>query len=242
MNLPGYRISLEQIILGACLLENGYQVVADVLSAKNFLAADPERGLYLSHQQIYHAFEKLYPARPINLISVRRELTSEYRDYISQLALMVSSTEDLRFHAFVLLEYNLRGSFIELLHKEFSSGKYNTATQQAIQEIIDESLDNDNDIFEVISASRLHLHNIMADDSLVQAVADFEIKIDKRIESIKRQASIDCLVNNLSNLNRLPHDTTTKMAVSHLTDILKNILATGKADQKLANKIFELKL
>lgn len=242
MNLARHRFELEQSILGSCILENGYQVVADVLAPKNFLTADAEKGQYLCHQKIYRAFERLYPSRPIDLISIRRELPAEYSDYISLLSAMVSSTANLRYHAFVLLEYNFRGSFIDILHQEFSSGRHNLATQQALQEIIDESLDSDNDIFEVIAASRLHLHNIQADDELVRIVGDFEAKIDKRMEVIKRQSSIDCLVNNLGNLNRVVQDTTTKMAVSHLTDILKSILATGKTDEQLANKIFELKL
>src|SRR5690606_14291686 len=114
MNRPEHRILLEQNILGACLLENAYQAVVDILEPKNFLPADADRGTYFCHQKIYAAIKGLYPARPIEVTTVRRELPKEYSVYLVELTNKVHSAANLRYHAFVLLEYNVRGSFIDL--------------------------------------------------------------------------------------------------------------------------------
>lgn len=58
----------------------------------------------------------------------------------------------------------------------------------------------------------------------------------------KKQSSIETLLNNLANLNTLSSDLHTRMAVSHLADLLKAILAVGKVEADIANEIFKLRM
>lgn len=238
------QLQLEQTILGACLLENAYPRVADILTHKNFSKPDPAASHFIDHQTIFQVFENFYPLRPIDIATVSHELAKVpgATSYIAELSMKVSSSANLRYYALCLLETSFRNAFIDLLHKQFSSGHFDTATMAIIQEIIDEALDSDNDIFEVIEKSTAYLMQGLTDDSLLRSLQDFRDKMDLRIKKTKTQAHIDCLISNLENLNRLPFDTKAKMAVSHLTDILKMIIATGKITSDLANQIFNLKV
>jgi replicative DNA helicase len=245
MNHPSLRADLERHILGACILEaNTFAKVADMLAPKNFLAPSVDRGVYIDHQAVFQAFQKLYPAQPISLLTMRKVLDTVPATELAKLSGGVYWAGDIRFYAAVLLEYNFREAFIELLHPVYESNYQNisTITRVAISEILDEAIDYDNDVFEVITNACKYLRNIGADDNVLKMVDQFNNQIDVRIYQIKKQSSIDTLINNVTALNNIPHDTKTRMAVSHLTDILKTVLGVGKVEPQLANKIFELKV
>lgn len=237
------RLQLEQTILGACLLENAYPMVADLLNHRNFSKPDPGTSHFINHQTIFKVFEKFYPLRPIDMATVSHELAHVpgAAVYIAELSMKVSSAANLKYYGLCLLETCFRNTFIELLHKEFLSGRFETATMATLQEIIDEALDDNNDIFELIEKSHAYLTQVFADEALLTSIQDFKNRMNIRIQKAKSLAYVDCLVDNLTNLNRVPFDTKAKMAVSHLTDILKMIIATGKVTRDLANKIFDLK-
>ena len=237
------QLQLEQTILGACLLENAYPMVADILTHNNFSKPDPGMSHFIDHQTIFKVFETFYPLRPIDIATVSHELAHipGAAVYITELSMKVSSAANLKYYALCLLETSFRNAFIELLHKQFSSGRFDTATMATVLEIIDEALDPDNDIFELIEKSSAYLTQVLADDALLTSIQEFKNKINVRIQKAKSLSHVDCLINNLTNLNRLPFDTKAKMAVSHLTDVLKMIIATGKVTNDLAHKIFNLK-
>lgn len=233
------RIELEQVILGKCVLENGFASVADILKPSNFSREGD--GLYFDHQVIFSTMARLYPSRPINIVTVCYELRQMqgYHIYVLEICARVARAACLRYDAFMLLEYNIRTSFIDLL-QGVTGGNEQLSTRAAVGEILDECLDQDNDIFEIIPASLKHLNNIGASRLVLDQVDGFLRGIDQRIHQIKKLASIDALVENLVSLNNVPGDTTSRMAVSHLTDILKSIIAQGKVDEKLSKQIFSL--
>lgn len=238
------RLKLEKIILGACLLENGYSRVADILTHRNFSKPELNSGHLMDHQLIFKVFEKFYPLKPIDIQTVYHELKLEpgIGWYLAELTSMVSSSANLTYYAFTLLEYNMCSSFLDLVQSKISSGSFATMTIAALQEIIDETLDSDSDILMIIESAAAHLENIYAEESLIMAFREFRNAADNRIERIKKQSSIESLLNNLANLNALSSDFHTRMAVSHLTDLLKAILAVGKIEPDAAKEIFKLKL
>jgi hypothetical protein len=232
------RVLVEQTVLGMCLLENGYSKVSDILSPVNFSSPDIDKGIYFSHGEIFSAFEKLYPIKPINLVSVIGMLGYESMWYIFALSSRVCSSSDIRYHAFQLLEFSIRESFLSLLTK-LSEGKTDI-TAVAIHEIIDEALDYDNDIFEVIKTAITYLQKI--DSNAVGEAIDFHNKIDLKVSRIKQLASVDALMKNLTNLNQLTNDTTSQMAITHLTDLVKTILTKGQITNNELTQILNTSL
>ncbi len=198
----------------------------------------------MDHQLIFEVFEKFYPLKPIDIQTVYHELKHEpgIGWYLAELTAMVSSSANLSYYAFSLLEYNMRSSFLDLVQSKISSGAFGTMTIAALQEIIDETLDSDSDILKIIESAPAHLENIYAEESLIVAIREFRNATDKRIKRIKKQSSIECLLNNLASLNTLSSDLHTRMAITHLADLLKAIVANGKIEPEVANEIFKLKI
>ncbi len=237
-------LNLEKIILGACLLENSYCRVADILTHRNFSKPDFISGHFMDHQLIFSVFEKLYPLKPIDLQTVYHELSHEpgMRGYLGELTATVSSSANFSYYAFTLLEYKMRSSFIDLLHSKIASGAFATMTNAALQEIIAETLDSDGDILEIIEVTAAHLTNIYAEEPLIAAVVEFRNAVDKRIKKIQKQSSIESLLNNLANLSTVSSDLQTRLAINHLAELFKAIIAGGKIEPKLAIEIFGLKM
>lgn len=238
------RIELEKTILGACLLENCYHKIADILTHRNFSAKDIGVGHLVDHQEIFKVFEKFYPLIPIDLVTVRYELrySPAIAIYVTELTALVSGTSNLTYYAFRLVEDNVRRNFIDLLESWMPAFEGDLETTTALREIIQEALNLGNDILRVIAISGVHLRNLVADRSLIAAIMDFGSAAKRRIEKIKQLSSIDSLVNNLVNMARLPFDPDTKMAVNHLTDLLKAIISTGKINAAIADQICKIRI
>lgn len=231
---------MEQAILGACLIENSYPKVTDILSAKNFSKPQISEGHLIDHQEIFKSFERLYPQRPIDLITVCHELPG-IAHYLSQLSNMMCSSANICYYALLLLELDIRKNFIQLLNGRISSGQLNSTTATALQEIIDECLDRDADIFGIIEASEVYLQQILANDFLVNDIKEFINNVEKRIQKIKRFSSIETLMNNLTNLSRTTDDPVSQMTLNHLTGIIKAILSKGKVTADFAQQVLGLK-
>lgn len=150
MKRDEYRVQLEQTIIGACLLENGYDRIAGVLSPKTFTSS-----IQYNHQVIYKAIEALYPDRPVDPLTVTHELNQpSYASYLAHCSSLVSSSANLRYHAFILLQLSMRDALIQTLSKA-SEKELSLTTKAALQEIIDECLDSDNDILELYEKALL---------------------------------------------------------------------------------------
>lgn len=237
MSITPYRLWLEQTVLGACLLENGYQKIADILQPVNFSTYNYDKGFTHDHQQIFKGMQALYPKSPIDMLTVSCQLRGIVdAHYIVSLCNRLSSAANIRYHAILLLEISIRETFLTLL----------TSLQQnrtdmvnlALYEIQDEALDIDNDIFNVIEKSIIYMQRL--DEPVTNALVDFHLKIDKRIAQIKNVSAVETLIQHLSQLNQIPNDPPTQMAVSHLTDIIKTILANGTVKKENINHILTL--
>ena len=230
-----FKQDLEQIIIGACLLENGYQRVAGVLTSKNFTASHP-----FDHQAIFRAIETLYPCDPINLLTVRHKINKPgYAYYLAECSSKVCSAANLRHDAFILLQLSMRDVLIERLNNA-NRGELSLSTKVAINEIIDECLDHSNDIHKIYERSPIHLAHIGAEESLVKEITDLNSGLLQKVVKIKNQAHIDCLFDNLQRIPEVALDSTSKLCLTHLVDVIKGILVTGRVDDKTAEKILSI--
>jgi replicative DNA helicase len=232
-----HRLNIERIILGECLLERGFVKVVDILKPANFSTPNAELHLHHNHQEIFQAFMKLYPHRPIDILTVSSLLPKEYWVYLCELTVGVVSTMPLRNHALMLIEISLRESFLNLLRKLQTGPK--DLTRLALYEVMDEALDYSNDIFLVIDKAKGYISNF-GDAAVTEALVNFTDSIDVRISSIRRMASIDALLDNLYNLNFAPDDLNAKMALSHLADVIKAILSEQRITNEKLNYILNL--
>jgi replicative DNA helicase len=232
-----HRLNIERIILGECLLERGFPKVVDILKPANFSTPNAELHLLHNHQDIFQAFMKLYPHRPIDIVTVSSLLPKEYWHYLCELTVGVVSTMPLRNHALMLIEISLRESFLNLLRKLQAGPK--DLTRLALYEVMDEALDYSNDIFEVIDHATVQMAQFN-DAAINTAFEKFTEGIDDRMLSIARMASIDVLLDNLHALNYAHDDTNAKMALTHLSGMIKSILSEKTISHEKLDHILNL--
>lgn len=230
-----FRQDLEQIIIGSCLLENGYARVAGVLTSKNFTASDQ-----FDHQAIFKAIETLYPCNPIDLLTVNHKVNKpDYGWYLAGCSSRVSSAANLRYHAFILLQLSMRDVLIERLNMA-SSKELSLLTKSAINEIIDECLDHSTDILAIYEKAPIHLTNIGAEESLIKEITSLNNTLLRKVFKIKNQANINCIFENMLRISEVTFDSTSKLCLAHLVDVMKGVIVTGKVDDKTAKKILSI--
>jgi replicative DNA helicase len=232
--MPDYthRLELERAILGACILENAYQRVADILSPVNFSDKQP-----CSHRAIFEAIASHYPAMPIDIITISRSLGPEYAPVLAELTATVCSAANLRYYALMLVEVSLREAFIAMISTLHDKAKLSMKAK--LYEVQDEALDAENDIFQVIEKAK----NYMAQQDepwIMEAFEKFEQQINKRIHIVKNQAFVDVLMLNLTNLNLNSDNHNVRIAINHLTELIKYILSTGNVSHQTLNQIISI--
>jgi replicative DNA helicase len=231
------RQNLEQTIIGACLLENGYSQVAGILTSRNFTHSGA-----FNHKAIFEAIERLFPLRPVDLITVVHEVNkSGYASYLAECASKVCSSENLRSHAVILLQICMRDALIQILDNA-RGAHISSTTLAAIQEIIDHCLDKSEDIFETYQGALSYLESIGAEEFLINDIRKLQNGIDLKVIAIKNQAHIDCLVNNLSYLSKVGTDLNTKLALSRLIELTKGVLVKGNVSSTALDVLNSIEL
>lgn len=239
-----FRLELEKTIIAQCLVEGGFDQVANILSPKNFSKADSQ-GLYIDHQKVFAVFTQLYPLIPINLVTVTSKFNDVDRNnnlfvltgYLSNL----SSCANIKCHAFLLLEMCIRSEFINLLNNHKSRMEISNTTipaHAAINEIMEAALDGD--ILDIIDKAPIYLKS--RDGNLTNKVKEFNKNIDSKVHKIKEQAHLDCLFKNLMSLGNSNLDPNGKLAIHHLKDVIKLILTTGTVAKDKLNMILHLNI
>lgn len=142
--LPPHDLSLEEVVLGACLLE-GYRFkkVAEFL---------PHEAFYKdSHEIVYKAMLDLFKRKEtVDILTVTQELRkSKHLDelggpfYITQLTNRVGSAANVEAHARILQQHYFRRELIKMSKK-----------------LIDESYDNFNDILDTIDGLKKKIREL----------------------------------------------------------------------------------
>jgi hypothetical protein len=234
------RFVLEQNILGACLLERGYGLVADILSSKNFSRPDYSIGHFFDHQKFFGFFETSYPTKLIDIRTMCHAFPEE-RDYLVSLTCGVCSASNLSHHAVLLLEIDIRQKFIKLLSECASVVSTSLSTRCAVHEILVELNDADNDIFDLIESGAIHLSHVSADEALLRHVRDFQQNVDSRILRMKQMRSIDNLMRNLLDVSRKKNDPLAKATIAHLVGLMKVVLSQEKIDGNFASQVFRIR-
>jgi len=221
--MDNFRLNLEQTIIGACLLENGYSRVAGVLIARNFSQSDP-----YNHGLVFEAIQRLYPTRPVDLITVTHEIGKiGYASYLAECAAKVCSSDNLRYHAFILLQLSMSDALVRAL--DDARGRHiSITTHAAVQEIIDQCLDCSNDILEIYQNALSYLERIGAEEYVIDEIRKIQDGFEKKINSIKAQVHVEVLITNLNQLSNVVSDVITRLALNRLIELTKATLTKGK--------------
>jgi hypothetical protein len=120
-----WRVSTEEVILGACLMDRcAFPTVMDLLIPRTFIGqtySQNTEGFRLSHGNVWEAIQKTYLIQNVDLITVTRKLISTHPDLVevayavSLLTDRVASTENLETHAILLIEARIREEVINLI-------------------------------------------------------------------------------------------------------------------------------
>ena len=113
------RQRLELIILGTILVDStSIFMLENILSEKNFSSEKSEiysivNKKYITHSQIFSEFKKLSQNTPIDLITAcnwfnKIDITIAWHYHFSRLAEPVMSSANLKYHAFLLLQIDIK--------------------------------------------------------------------------------------------------------------------------------------
>lgn len=226
----------EEAILGACLLENSFYKVADVLSYKNFTANPP---MAPNHQVIWQVMATLYPNRPIDILSVLAKLPRDYTSHVLNLSNKVCQSANIRYHALCLLEIDFREKYVDMLQRWNIENQTNLTLATAVRDVTDEVLDYSNDVFQTLEKAFQYLRKF-DDEELNETVLTFMKQIDSRIVRLKQQAQVDTLFFTIERLRETEMKAKPAAVFSKLIDEIKGIIITGNVEDEKANKILAL--
>jgi replicative DNA helicase len=157
--IPPQAIDIEQVVLGAMMLEKEpLNDTINIISKECFY--DPR------HQFIYAAMHELFAnTKPVDLITVTNRLQKNGEleaaggvAYISQLTNRVASSAHIEFHARILAEKFIKRELIKVS-----------------SEIIRDSFDETTDVFEVLNKAESNLFQIAMSVLLLQKLKRHEI-------------------------------------------------------------------
>lgn len=192
------RRSIEEGILGGCLLENGYIKIANILTSKNF-SSWPDN---YNHATIFEAVETLFP-QAVDIITVsgwvakNKSLNLSYQ--ITDLSTKVNSTANIQAHALILLEIDITEKFQKLLSS--LSVKADLLHSSALNEMLIEAKKPHTDIFQLIDDSIAYFRKIDADQDVLTGLENFRKAIDtKAVLGIKKNAKMDALFSHFYTL------------------------------------------
>ncbi len=169
--LPPQAIDVEEIVLGAMLLErNALNSVIDVLK--------PEAFYKESHQKIFAVIHHLFhSALPIDLISVTNELRIRGElqliggpYYISTLTNRVASAANIEFHARIIIQKHIQRELIRIS-----------------TETIKDAFEDSTDVLELLDKAERNLFAI-AEGNLRKQYDNMQTLIGKAIKEYERAA------------------------------------------------------
>lgn len=120
--LPPQALDLEEVVLGALMLESGGHAVIKILETKHFYL--PE------HRDIFSSIKRLWNAdRPVDMRTVVDDLKKysllekgKGATYIAELTSKVSSVANLNYHAHILIERAIKRQLIVIGGKIMQDG------------------------------------------------------------------------------------------------------------------------
>ncbi|MFM7724564.1 MAG: replicative DNA helicase [Bacteroidota bacterium] len=166
--IPPQAIDLEQVVLGAMMLEkSAVDDTIDILSENSFY--DPK------HQFIYKAIRALFAATsPVDLVTVTDRLSKSGElsaaggaGYISQLTNRVGSTANVQYHARIIAEKFIKRELIRLSN-----------------EVIKNAFDDTVDVFELLNGAERDLFQI-GDGNMSKQVDVMSNVVRNAIEEIE---------------------------------------------------------
>jgi len=169
--IPPQAIDIEQVVLGAMMLEkNAVNDTIDVLHHNSFY--DPK------HQYIYKAIRELFAATsPIDLVTVTARLQKNGEleaaggaTYISSLTHRVASSAHIQFHARIIAEKYIKRELIRVS-----------------SEIIRDAFDETQDVFDLLNSAESGLFQI-AENNMSKQVASVQNVVREAIQEIEKAA------------------------------------------------------
>jgi replicative DNA helicase len=167
--IPPQAIDIEQVVLGAMMLEkNAVNDTIDVLHHNSFY--DPK------HQYIYKAIRELFAATsPIDLVTVTAKLQKNGEleaaggaAYISSLTNRVASSAHIQFHARIIAEKYIKRELIRVS-----------------SEIIRDAYDDTQDVFDLLNSAESGLFQI-AENNMSKQVASMQNVVREAIQEIEK--------------------------------------------------------
>ena len=166
--IPPQAVDLEQVVLGAMMLEKtAVNDTIDILSENSFY--DPK------HRYIYKAIRALFAATsPVDLVTVTDRLSKSGElsaaggaGYISQLTNRVGSTANVQYHARIIAEKFIKRELIRVSN-----------------EVIKNAFDDTVDVFELLNGAERDLFQI-GDGNMSKQVDVMSNVVRNAIEEIE---------------------------------------------------------
>lgn len=151
------RIEIERSILGSIIFYNGFAQVAHILSPKNFTSTGE-----IHNREVYQAIQKLFPDKPIDLVTVLRELSIEHPgkdtgQWVFACNTTVLNSANIAYWAIILLQIDISEKYKDQLifWRDQREKEFQTAAKAELEEMI-ESMKPGIDIFDMVEQSVMY--------------------------------------------------------------------------------------
>lgn len=233
-HIVAHRIHLEQVILGAVLLENPtLPVVMNILNTKSF--SEHRRSIWQSIISVHQ------DGQPVDIITVTHHLIKHYADTgkanqwalrVSALTTYVNSAANIRTHAALLVELTITSTFLEIYN---SSQMDNYA--YAMAEDILTALHTDKDKLTTIDQAITWFNRTIPDHEITRKLNALQKALLMKVAAIKRGERLRATMLTLEQLiNR-----TQRIEVRELAETLILALNQPKIPVEFTQQVFNLK-
>lgn len=232
-----FRVEVEKTLLSQILHHNSFGRVCNIVSEQNFSAS------IAFHREIFKACKTLYPARPVNALTVYQLLKPKHQDLIiyndiTGLGNYITNQHEADL-ALTLLQIDLTDKFRALILNKLSAAArdFEHEKEGALKEIYQIATQPGADVFEMIENASSYFAQQYPDD---EDFKNFETDLRKKILQIKGMNQLNNILFELYNIS----DTQSgelKKACHILADAIASIITTQKLKPNIANALNCLK-
>jgi hypothetical protein len=210
--MKALRLQIEQQLIGHAL-EGNFVNLADILQPKHFT-----KSIAANHQLIWKSFEELFPLSSIDLMTtsvhMRKKHDVQYSAYLSNCMGSVVNNNPHEM-ALMLLEFNFREAFIELLNSELA---LNPDKNEVVLEMLEVANDYSNDIIEIMDD--ITGFSLKENLQLYESFNELNIRANHIGTTIKELAHVRALITHLKQLKGLTLKSHSLLAIRELTELL----------------------
>lgn len=240
---PKYIEILEAALISEAVFhKDAFQEIGPILKSENFSHGEEVSGIPIN-RAIWKCLEEMYPKEQISIVSVCHKFKKMYgvdkTYYILSLTDKLGAGMNRQQHCFILLEHQLRESFIKLASSFISKHSTNLMIHEDLKQIVDYVKNPTNDVFDSIEVVLKYFSKSENFDKEKNQILDFKEKVAKRVLQIKEVYPVKNLFDSINSYYNFP--SRRRVCIQSLVDLLRYCMVSSEVPGIVQQEIIELR-